>query len=231
MPSTSTHSSHARGERDTAGAKERRDSIKNAFLKPISVEMHRFSKTVEMDQDTNLMDENAAKERPSWAEDGKPREPVEPLERTFVRSLLAAPKNRTSSTTWGIQKAAKEFKTHCWKGIAMKCLVSQDLTLTLTGDFVDELARGYSQPWFQELLKRCWDECADREKFLQRLQDVAFEAKLLTHRDDVDTIITWLGRQYAFQHTQKYRHPRCKPCSLALQGPTTYPGELGIRRQ
>lgn len=58
-----------------------------------------------------------------------------------------------------------------------KFLAPQDLTLTLTGDFVDELARGYSQPWFQELLKRCCEECADREKFLERLQDVAFEAR------------------------------------------------------
>ena len=58
-----------------------------------------------------------------------------------------------------------------------KFLAPQDLTLTLTGDFVDELAKGYSQPWFQELLKRCCEECADREKFLERLQDVAFEAR------------------------------------------------------
>lgn len=83
---------------------------------------------------TNLMDENAAKERPSWV-DHESRGSVEPLERTF------------------------------------------DLTLTLTGDFVDELARGYSQPWFQELLKRCSDESADRETFLRRLQDIAFEVQ------------------------------------------------------
>lgn len=55
-------------------------------------------------------------------------------------------------------------------------LLTKDLTLTLTGDFVDELARGYAQPWFQELLKRCSHECSNREAFLQRLQDVAFEA-------------------------------------------------------
>lgn len=85
---------------------------------------------------TNLMDENAAKERPSWDHEILESRPsVEPLERTF------------------------------------------DLTLTLTGDFVDELARGYSQPWFQELLKRCSDEPADRETFLRRLQDIAFEVQ------------------------------------------------------
>eukprot|EP00438_Fugacium_kawagutii_P020253 Skav210549 [mRNA] locus=scaffold4856:49597:50786:- [translate_table: standard] len=87
------------------------------------------------DEATNLMDENAAKERPSWVGDHESRGSVEPLERTF------------------------------------------DLTLTLTGDFVDELARGYSQPWFQELLQRCSDESADRETFLRRLQDIAFEVQ------------------------------------------------------
>ncbi|CAK9044571.1 unnamed protein product [Durusdinium trenchii] len=90
-------------------------------------------------KDTNLMDENAAKMRPSWAVDGtEPKDATAgvPLERTF------------------------------------------DLTLTLTGDFVDELARGYSQPWFQELLKLCSEECGeDRERFICRLQDIAFEVQ------------------------------------------------------
>ena len=54
----------------------------------------------------------------------------------------------------------------------------KDLTLTLTGDFVDELARGYAQPWFQALLQQCLAECGeDRESFLSRVQDIAFEAR------------------------------------------------------
>eukprot|EP00931_Biecheleriopsis_adriatica_P030756 TRINITY_DN18093_c0_g1_i1.p1 TRINITY_DN18093_c0_g1~~TRINITY_DN18093_c0_g1_i1.p1 ORF type:complete len:494 (-),score=122.37 TRINITY_DN18093_c0_g1_i1:70-1551(-) len=52
------------------------------------------------------------------------------------------------------------------------------LTLTLAGDFVDELARGYAQPWFQELIRKCAEECSyDRERFLLKLQDVAFEVQ------------------------------------------------------
>mmetsp|Transcript_33756 Transcript_33756/g.78011 ORF Transcript_33756/g.78011 Transcript_33756/m.78011 type:complete len:463 (+) Transcript_33756:28-1416(+) len=87
---------------------------------------------------TNLMDENAARERPAWAVSGvsPTRVPAPPMERTF------------------------------------------DLTLTLTGDFVDELIRGYSQPWFQELVSRCGQECgSDRQKFLHQLCDVAFEVQ------------------------------------------------------
>eukprot|EP00933_Yihiella_yeosuensis_P082105 TRINITY_DN95864_c0_g1_i1.p1 TRINITY_DN95864_c0_g1~~TRINITY_DN95864_c0_g1_i1.p1 ORF type:complete len:579 (+),score=158.54 TRINITY_DN95864_c0_g1_i1:63-1799(+) len=94
--------------------------------------------------DINLMDENAARERPSWAvelDTARARcvtepESFEPMERSF------------------------------------------DLTLTLAGDFVDELARGYAQPWFQELVQKCAKDCGyDREKFLVRLQDVAFEVQ------------------------------------------------------
>lgn len=49
-----------------------------------------------------------------------------------------------------------------------------DLTAVLAGDLLDELARGYSQPWFQELLRDCARECSrDRLAFLARLQDVA----------------------------------------------------------
>lgn len=50
-----------------------------------------------------------------------------------------------------------------------------DLTAVLAGDFLDELARGYAQPWFQELVQQCARECSgDRLAFLARLQDVAF---------------------------------------------------------
>jgi len=53
-----------------------------------------------------------------------------------------------------------------------------DLTLTLVGDFVDELARGYSQPWFQELVQECARHCGHRRKeFLMHLQDIAFEVQ------------------------------------------------------
>ena len=59
----------------------------------------------------------------------------------------------------------------------------QDLTLTLTGDFVDELARGYSQPWFQDLVRQCIEESGDQQTLLERLHDVAFEvAGLGQHR-------------------------------------------------
>ncbi|CAJ1353573.1 unnamed protein product, partial [Effrenium voratum] len=55
---------------------------------------------------------------------------------------------------------------------------SFDLTLTLAGDFVDELARGYAQPWFQALLRTCTAECSFRRtEFLARLQDLAFEVQ------------------------------------------------------
>mmetsp|Transcript_85797 Transcript_85797/g.199419 ORF Transcript_85797/g.199419 Transcript_85797/m.199419 type:complete len:487 (+) Transcript_85797:43-1503(+) len=55
---------------------------------------------------------------------------------------------------------------------------SFDLTLTLVGDFVDELARGYSQPWFQHLVQECARACGyNRKVFLVRLQDVAFEVQ------------------------------------------------------
>ncbi|CAL1146848.1 unnamed protein product [Cladocopium goreaui] len=116
---------------------DRRGCFNSSYVPATSSPSSRHRTERASAEETNLMDENAAKERPSWAVDGsEPKEiPVVPLERTF------------------------------------------DLTLTLTGDFVDELARGYSQPWFQELLKRCCEECADREKFLERLQDVAFEVQ------------------------------------------------------
>jgi len=55
---------------------------------------------------------------------------------------------------------------------------SFDLTLTLAGDFVDELTRGYSQPWFQDLVHQCARDCSyDRTEFLMRLQDIAFEVQ------------------------------------------------------
>ncbi|CAE7530559.1 TATDN1 [Symbiodinium natans] len=65
-----------------------------------------------------------------------------------------------------------------------------DLTVTLLGDFVDELAEGYAQPWFQELLLEqpearelsCHEpgsesarECA--RAFLRRLQELAFQVQ------------------------------------------------------
>ena len=91
--------------------------------------------------DGSLMDENAARARPRWAEEGlgpamrAGARPV-PLERSF------------------------------------------DLTLTLTGDLVEELARGYAQPWFQELVRDCARRCGyDRTRFLTELQDVAFEVQ------------------------------------------------------
>ena len=43
---------------------------------------------------------------------------------------------------------------------------------------MDELARGYSQPWFQALVQNCLDECChDQQQLLQRLHDIAFEAE------------------------------------------------------
>lgn len=53
-----------------------------------------------------------------------------------------------------------------------------DLTLALAGDLLDELSRGYSQPWFQELVDQCAQESNfRREEFLRRLQEVAFEVQ------------------------------------------------------
>merc|ERR1712150_132501 len=50
--------------------------------------------------------------------------------------------------------------------------------VVLTGDFIDELARGYSQPWFQTLVHDCAQGCGhDRHAFLTRLQDLAFEVQ------------------------------------------------------
>ncbi|CAE7805739.1 TATDN1 [Symbiodinium sp. CCMP2592] len=54
---------------------------------------------------------------------------------------------------------------------------TSELTLTLTGDFVDELARGYSQPWFQDLVRQCMEESGDQQTLLERLHDVAFEVQ------------------------------------------------------
>eukprot|EP00439_Symbiodinium_sp_Y106_P064350 s336_g10.t1 len=54
---------------------------------------------------------------------------------------------------------------------------TSELTLTLTGDFVDELARGYSQPWFQDLVRQCIEESGDQQTLLERLHDVAFEVQ------------------------------------------------------
>ena len=54
------------------------------------------------------MDENAAKERPSWAADGsEPKEiPVVPLERTFARALVvvAAPLCSMQERTWSSKR-------------------------------------------------------------------------------------------------------------------------------
>lgn len=95
----------------------------------------------EIELELNLMDENAARTRPRWAEEG-----VEPMRRTRVQPMER----------------------------------SFDLTLTLAGDFVEELARGYSQPWFQELVHHCAQECCfNRNAFLMRLQDIAFEVQKL----------------------------------------------------
>merc|ERR1740121_2519902 len=53
-----------------------------------------------------------------------------------------------------------------------------DLTLTLAGDFVAELERGYSQRWFQDLVHQCARDCDyDRCRFLDRLQHIAFEVQ------------------------------------------------------
>jgi hypothetical protein len=53
-----------------------------------------------------------------------------------------------------------------------------ELTVVLTGDLLDELARGYSQEWFQELVRTCAQECHDdMERFVSRLQDIAFEVQ------------------------------------------------------
>mmetsp|Transcript_84216 Transcript_84216/g.222154 ORF Transcript_84216/g.222154 Transcript_84216/m.222154 type:complete len:135 (+) Transcript_84216:1-405(+) len=52
------------------------------------------------------------------------------------------------------------------------------LTLTLSGDFIEELARGYSQQWFQDLVHACARDCHyDRSDFLRRLQHIAFEVQ------------------------------------------------------
>ncbi len=80
---------------------------------------------------------------------------------------------------WNWPSKGSDFEFWMWRAkpfLFRIPLLIKDLTLTLTGDFVDELARGYAQPWFQELLKQCSHECSNREAFLQRLQDVAFEA-------------------------------------------------------
>jgi len=50
-----------------------------------------------------------------------------------------------------------------------------DLTIVLTGDLLDELARGYSQEWFQESVRACARESrGDREQFVSRLHEIAF---------------------------------------------------------
>lgn len=62
--------------------------------------------------------------------------------------------------------------------VAKKMEQIGDLTLTLAGDFVEELARGYSQPWFQDLVHQCARECGyDCTQFLMRLQGLAFEVQ------------------------------------------------------
>lgn len=89
--------------------------------------------------DQNLMDEDAARQRPSWAENGE--------------------------STAFLQECAPMHRT---------C----DLTMVLTGDLIDELARGYAQPWFQTLVHQCACDCYfDRAKFLTKLQDIAFEVQ------------------------------------------------------
>lgn len=53
-----------------------------------------------------------------------------------------------------------------------------DLTLVLAGDLLDELARGYSQEWFQDLVHQCACECrGDTMAFAAKLHDVAFEVQ------------------------------------------------------
>eukprot|EP00811_Abedinium_folium_P005542 NODE_15103_length_1068_cov_3.128587.p2 GENE.NODE_15103_length_1068_cov_3.128587~~NODE_15103_length_1068_cov_3.128587.p2 ORF type:complete len:195 (+),score=28.52 NODE_15103_length_1068_cov_3.128587:145-729(+) len=53
-----------------------------------------------------------------------------------------------------------------------------DLTIALTGDLLDELARGCSQPWFQKLVHVHAEACGrDRARFLQELPDITFEVQ------------------------------------------------------
>merc|ERR1739848_614314 len=98
------------------------------------------SEEVSGELDMNLLDENAARERPKWAEEGH-----------YCKLQLNA-------------------------GALLERTV--DLTPALAGDLVDELARGYSQPWFQSLVQQCAQECChDQMAFLMRLQDIAFEVQ------------------------------------------------------
>ncbi|CAE8682476.1 unnamed protein product [Polarella glacialis] len=111
------------------------------------------AKTVEPEEDShNLMDENAARHRPAWA-----------LEATSSSSSGKDVVHHQDKLTMVSEPMERTF----------------DLTLTLTGDFVDELARGYRQPWFQELVRKCAEDCGhERMVFLERLQDIAHQVQL-----------------------------------------------------
>ena len=107
------------------------------------------------------MDENAARQRSSRAV----RRASEPSRSAWERTSAT----RSKLCTWLL---------FCSSALLVYVLyVAEELTLTLTADFVDELARGYSQPWFQALVRRCADEyCHDHQQLLEQLHEIAFEA-------------------------------------------------------
>ncbi|CAE7929219.1 TATDN1 [Symbiodinium sp. KB8] len=97
-------------------------------------------------------------------------EPTKPFLAAEAKGMNLMDENAARRRPGGACNGASDRQCSTWER-------TSDLTLTLTGDFVDELARGYSQPWFQDLVRQCIEESGDQQTLLERLHDVAFEVQ------------------------------------------------------
>jgi len=124
--------------------------------------------------------------KPAAAETSSRSEDITESEQVLREMGLSRCLEKNSITSCELMDENAAIKPQQWNGGTLRTPTHSetrlertcDLTLVLAGDFLDELARGYSQEWFQELVRACAAKCrANREEFVSKLHDVAFEVQ------------------------------------------------------